>query len=65
MDRKIYKYDVRVSRGYFDPTIWEFIDNDELWSPSDFMKPNRQGKQTPIIVDPPKDTESVLKHKTY
>ena len=65
MDRKIYKYDVRVSRGYFDPTIWEFIDNDELWSPSDFIKSNRQGKQTPIIVDPPKDTESVLKHKTY
>lgn len=57
MDHKIYKYDVKICRGYFDPTTWELIDNTECWSLEDFIKPNRQGKQTPIILNPKKYSE--------
>ena len=52
MDSKVYVYDVKASDGWKVNPKWTLVDDNLSWTPEDFIKPNRQGKQTPIILDP-------------
>lgn len=52
MDSKIYLYNVKASDGWVVKPTWTLEDSSLSWSPEDFIKPNRQGKQTPIILNP-------------
>ena len=59
MDNLIYVYDLTPSRGWTTKPHWEFIHKNDKWSPEDFIKPNTQGKQTKIIVEPNKSGEDI------
>ena len=55
MDSKVYTYDVKASDGWRNNPNWALVDDSLSWTPEDFIKPNRQGKQTQIILDPKKE----------
>jgi hypothetical protein len=59
MDNLIYVYDLTPSRGWTTKPHWEFVHKNDKWSPEDFIKPNTQGKQTKIIVEPNKSGEDI------